>query len=86
MFVGLVFFNIATQTVISSYHYYYFTIVSVTEMICICVCCQLDVDICVFLSTIKLSSILAAFTLDCKVALTEQDSIGKGKCYLKKHA
>lgn len=39
-------------------------------------------DVCV-LSIIKLSSIPSAFLLDCKVALTEKDNAGKGKCYLK---
>ena len=63
---------------ISFYHYYYFTTLSVTGMICVCVCCQFDVEVCVLLSLIKLSTVPAAFTLDCKVALTEQDNIGKG--------
>lgn len=41
-------------------------------------CQQPDVETCMLLSVIKLSTIPTAFTLYCKTALTEQGNIGKG--------
>lgn len=44
-------------------------------------CQQPDVETCMLLSVIKLSTIPTAFTLYCKTALTEQGNIGKGMLY-----